>query len=86
MLAQIIFGVMLVGGLALFAYHIRLLGRTLKVGRPYKLEGPKSAHWAQMLRVAVFQQRMMDRPIAAVAHWVIYVGFFVINVEVLEMA
>jgi heterodisulfide reductase subunit C len=85
MLAQIIFGVVLVGAVVLFVYHIRLLGRTLKVGRPYKLEGSKSAHWAQMLRVAVFQQRMMDRPLASAAHWVIYVGFLVINVEVLEI-
>jgi hypothetical protein len=85
MLSQVIFGVVLVGAVALFVYHIRLLSRTLKIGRPYALEGPRGAHWMQMLRVAVFQQRMMDRPIASAAHWVIYVGFLVINVEVLEI-
>jgi heterodisulfide reductase subunit C len=85
MLSQVIFGVVLVGAVALFVYHIRLLNRTLKIGRPYALEGPSSAHWMQMLRVAVFQQRMMDRPIASAAHWVIYVGFLVINIEVLEI-
>ncbi len=85
MLSQVIFGVVLVGAVALFVYHIRLLSRTLKVGRPYVLEGSSGAHWAQMLRVAVFQQRMMDRPVASAAHWVIYVGFLVINVEVLEI-
>jgi len=85
MLSQVIFGVVLVGAVALFVYHVRLLSRTLKVGRPYTLEGPKRAHWAQMLRVAVFQQRMMDRPVASAAHWVIYVGFLVINVEVIEI-
>lgn len=85
MLSQVIFGVVLVGAVAWFVYHIRLLSRTLKIGRPYALEGPRGAHWMQMLRVAVFQQRMMDRPIASAAHWVIYVGFLVINVEVLEI-
>ncbi len=85
MLGQIIFGAVLVAAVALFVYHIRILWRTLGVGRPYSLNGPKSAHWAQMLRVAVFQQRMMDRPVASLAHWVIYVGFLVINVEVVEI-
>jgi len=85
MLGQIVFGAVLVAAVALFVYHIRILWRTLGVGRPYSLNGPKSAHWAQMLRVAVFQQRMMDRPVASLAHWVIYVGFLVINVEVVEI-
>lgn len=85
MLGQIIFGVVLIGAIALFVYHIRLLWRTLGVGRPYQLTDSKKAHWMQMLKVAVFQQRMMDRPIAAAAHWVIYVGFLVINVEVVEI-
>lgn len=85
MIGQVIFGVVLVGAVALFVYHIRLLWRTLNVGRPYQLTGPKKAHWLQMLRVAVFQQRMMDRFVASAAHWVIYVGFLVINVEVVEI-
>ncbi len=85
MLGQIIFGVILVGAVALFVYHIRILWRTLGVGRSYQLTGPRKAHWLQMLKIAVFQQRMMDRPVASAAHWVIYVGFLVINVEVLEI-
>lgn len=85
MLAQIAFGLVLATAIALFTYHVRLLGRTLRLGRPYKLEGSRWAHFKKMLKVAVFQSRMMDKPVAALAHWVIYVGFLVINVEVLEI-
>jgi heterodisulfide reductase subunit C len=85
MVSQLIFALVLAGATALFVYHIRLLWRTVRLGRPYELTGPKGQHWLQMLRVAVLQERMMDRPIASIAHWVIYVGFLVINIEVLEI-
>ena len=84
-MAQIAFGVVLLGAIALFVYHVRLLRRTILLGRDTSPEGPSSRRWMQMLRVAVLQQRMMDKPIASAAHWVIYVGFLVINVEVVEI-
>ncbi|GIV23683.1 MAG: Fe-S oxidoreductase [Bacteroidia bacterium] len=85
MIAQIIFFLILVGAIALFVYHVRLLRKTILLGRDEPVEGRKAERWRQMLRVAVFQQRMMDRPVAAIAHWAIYVGFLVINVEVTEI-
>ncbi len=85
MLAQIVFGLVLVGAISLFVYHVRLLRRTLRVGHPYEMRGPRKAHFLQMLKVAVLQSRMLDKPVASLAHWVIYVGFLVINVEVLEI-
>lgn len=84
-MAQIAFGVVLLGAIGLFVYHIRLLRRTILIGREIPIQGPPSRRWLQMLRVAVLQQRMMDKPVASAAHWVIYVGFLVINVEVVEI-
>lgn len=84
-MAQIIFAVVLISAALLFAYHIRLLRRTILLGQAYRPEGTTAARWGQMLRVAVLQQKMMDKPVASAAHWVIYVGFLVINVEVAEI-
>ncbi len=84
-MSQVIFAVVLIGAVALFVYHVRLLRKTILLGRAYEPPTPKSRRWAQMVKVAVFQQKMMDKPIASAAHWVIYVGFLVINIEVAEI-
>lgn len=85
MISQIVFALVLVGAAALFAYHVRLLRKTILLGRSYWSPAPVRQRWLQMLRMAVFQQRMMDKPVASAAHWVIYLGFLVINVEVAEI-
>ncbi|MEN3041482.1 MAG: (Fe-S)-binding protein [Bacteroidia bacterium] len=84
-MAQVIFGIILAAAVAFFVYHVRLLRKTILLGREVEISGEPAQRWAQMFRVAVFQQRMMDKPIASAAHWVIYVGFLVINLEVLEI-
>lgn len=84
-MVQIIFALVLVGAITLFVYHVRLLRKTILLGREVSLSGTPAQRWAQMLRVAVFQQKMMDKPIASAAHWVIYLGFLVINLEVAEI-
>ncbi|MCS7298034.1 MAG: (Fe-S)-binding protein [Bacteroidia bacterium] len=85
MVAQLIFLAVLVGAIALFAYHVRLLRRTILMGREVKLPGSRSQRWLQMLRVAALQQKMMDKPVAAIAHWALYLGFLIINVEIVEI-
>lgn len=84
-MSQVIFAIVLVGAIALFVYHVRLLRRTILLGRPYHLSDKPSKHWRQMLEFALLQKRMMDKPVASAAHWVIYVGFLVVNVEVVEI-
>ncbi|MCX8111666.1 MAG: (Fe-S)-binding protein [Bacteroidia bacterium] len=84
-MAQIVFALVLVGAITLFAYHVRLLRRTILMGRDVKLPGSRSERWWQMVRVAILQQKMMDKPVASAAHWVIYIGFLVINIEVVEI-
>jgi len=83
--SQIVFALVLGGAVALFVYHVRLLRKTILLGRPYESPASVRERWLQMLRVAVLQQRMMDKPVASAAHWVIYLGFLVINVEVAEI-
>ena len=41
--------------------------------------------FAQMLRVAFGQSKMIDKPIVGLLHIIVYVGFLVINIELLEI-
>ena len=38
-----------------------------------------------MIRVALGQSKMTRRPIAGILHIIIYVGFVIINIEVIEI-
>src|SRR6202012_698417 len=41
--------------------------------------------WKTMAKVALGQTKMVKRPVAAIMHFFIYVGFIIINLEVLEI-
>ncbi|MCS6791013.1 MAG: Fe-S oxidoreductase, partial [Bacteroidia bacterium] len=82
---QVAFALVVGGAVAVFIYHVRLLRRTILLGRETPLPGTSAERWRQMLQIAILQARMKDRPVASLAHWVIYVGFLVINVEVVEI-
>lgn len=45
----------------------------------------KKARWMQMVKVALGQSKMVTRPVAGIMHIFIYVGFIIINIEVLEI-
>ena len=38
-----------------------------------------------MLRVALGQSKMLSKPISGVLHLIVYIGFIIINIELLEI-
>ena len=55
------------------------------MGKAETINDRKSERWANMTRVALGQYKMVKRPIAGFFHILIYVGFVLINIEVLEI-
>jgi heterodisulfide reductase subunit C len=84
-LPNILFVLALIGGIGFFSLNVRKLIRNMKLGRPVELTGPRSERWKQMARIALGQQKMVVRPIAGIMHIIVYVGFVIINIEVLEI-
>ncbi|MDW8134752.1 MAG: (Fe-S)-binding protein [Bacteroidia bacterium] len=84
-MSQVVFGVVLGVSILVFAYHVKLLRRTILLGREASVSSSFSQSFRQMLKYALLQARMLDRPVAAIAHWAIYVGFLVVNIEVVEI-
>lgn len=72
-------------GVFLFAKNIRKIIRNIRLGKNVMLEGSTSERWKTMALVALGQSKMFNRPVAAVMHIFIYVGFVIINIEVLEI-
>ena len=85
MIAQVAFLLVLTLGAALFARQIIRLRRGLAMARPSERHDQPSERWKVMARVALGQGKMGGRPVAAFFHVIVYVGFVLINVEVLEI-
>ncbi len=82
---NIIFLLIFVFGVTFFARNIRRLRRNIKLGRSTNVNDNKSQRWKNMARIALGQTKMVVRPVAGVLHIIVYLGFIIINIEVLEI-
>lgn len=82
---NILFAVLLVIGIGLFTKNIRKIRRNILIGRDTDRNDNQPLRWKTMMRVALGQSKMMTRPIPAILHIFVYVGFIIINIEVLEI-
>lgn len=85
MLSQILFVLFLAAAMLLFAKNIKRISRNIKLGRDLDRTDNSSARWRTMILVALGQSKMVARPVAGVLHIFVYLGFIIINIEVLEI-
>ena len=82
---NILFVLILAAGFGYFARNIKKLIRNIKLGRDIdRTDNPKE-RWANMTRIALGQSKMVRRPVAGILHIIVYVGFVIINIELLEI-
>ncbi len=84
-IANILFAIALTVGIGFFARNIRKLSRNIKLGKTVDTTDNKPQRWKNMARIALGQTKMVVRPIAGLMHIIVYVGFVIINIEVLEI-
>ncbi|WP_347220358.1 (Fe-S)-binding protein, partial [Chryseobacterium sp.] len=82
---NIIFLILLVAGFGLFAKSLLKIYRNIRLGHEINRTDRKSERWSTMARVAMGQSKMVKRPIAGVLHLFVYVGFVIINIELIEI-
>ncbi|NNM22171.1 MAG: (Fe-S)-binding protein [Flavobacteriaceae bacterium] len=82
---NIIFLIVLVVGIGYFTKNIRRIIRNIKLGQEVDVKGDKKERWGNVMRIALGQSKMVVRPIAGIMHIIVYVGFIIINIEVLEI-
>ncbi len=85
MASQIIFLIIVTAGVAFFSMNVRKVIRNIKIGLPAKRSDQPGKRWKTMLKVAFGQTKMAKRPIPFLLHLVVYLGFVIINLEVLEI-
>ncbi|MBK7111791.1 MAG: (Fe-S)-binding protein [Flavobacteriales bacterium] len=84
-IGNIVFIILLIGASFLFAKNIRRLVRNINLGKDQKIDDRKGERWSLMARVALGQSKMVVRPIPGILHVLVYAGFVIINIEVLEI-
>lgn len=84
-LPNIIFAVILIAGVGFFVRNAMKLKRNIALGRESGRNDRSSERWKNMARVALGQGKMVSRPVAGLLHILVYAGFVIINIEVLEI-
>ncbi len=84
-ISNILFVIVLIAGIGFFTFNIRKVIRNIKLGREVGPLDNKSQRWSNVLRIAIGQSKMVVRPIPGLLHILVYVGFIIINIEVLEI-
>jgi ferredoxin len=85
MIEQIIFVAVSAVAIYFFAKNIGKIRRNILLGKDIDLSDNKPERWKTMLKVAFGQTKMAARPVPFILHLVVYVGFVLINIEVLEI-
>lgn len=83
---QILFMVLAAAAVWIFARKIKQLRRNILLGRDEALNDNAAQRWKNVLLLAFGQKKMFRNPLVAVMHFIIYAGFVIINIEVLEIA
>jgi len=85
MIGQITFIVILAAAIYLFAKNAGKIRRNILLGKDTDRSDRPAERWMIMAKVALGQTKMVKRPVAAIMHFFIYVGFVIINLEVMEI-
>ena len=84
-ISNILFVIALIVGVGFFIRNLKKLSRNIKLGKTVDTSDNKTLRFKNMARIALGQTKMVVRPIAGFMHIIVYVGFIIINIEVLEI-
>jgi heterodisulfide reductase subunit C len=82
---NIIFTLLLVLGIGFFAKNLKKIKRNIQLGKAIDRKDRSKERWLNMLKIALGQTKLVRRPVSGILHVVVYLGFIIINIEVLEI-
>lgn len=84
-LDNILFAILLIIGFGFFASSVKKIIRNINLGVDVNRKDNSKARWKNMALIALGQSKMVRRPVAGILHIFVYVGFIIINIELLEI-
>ena len=82
---NILFVTALILSILLFSNNFKKIFNNIRLGRAENRSDKPILRLKNMFRVAFGQGKMIRRPIAGILHLIVYIGFIIINIELLEI-
>ncbi len=82
---NILFVTVLILTIFLFSNNFKKIFNNIRLGRAENRSDKPILRLKNMFRVAFGQGKMIRRPIAGILHLIVYIGFIIINIELLEI-
>ena len=84
-LPNLLFSFILILAFYFFVNNIYKLYKNISLGKSVNRSDNRKKRILNMLRVAFGQSKMGTKPVAGILHLIVYVGFIIINIELLEI-
>ena len=84
-LDNIFFAILLLIGIGYFVSNVKKLIRNINLGKAINRKDNANLRWKNMMMIALGQSKMVKRPVAGILHIIVYAGFVIINIEVIEI-
>ncbi|CAN1555726.1 4Fe-4S ferredoxin-type, iron-sulphur binding domain containing protein [Flavobacteriaceae bacterium] len=84
-LSNVLFAILLIIGFGYFYSNVKKIIRNINLGVDVNRKDNAKARWKNMAMIALGQSKMIKRPVAGILHIIVYVGFVIINIELLEI-
>ena len=83
--SNVLFAIVLIIGFGYFYLNVKKIMRNINLGLDVNRTDNAKARWRNMAMIALGQSKMVKRPVAGILHIIVYVGFVIINIELLEI-
>jgi len=84
-ISGIVFSILSVIAFYIFAKKLLTIKRNIHLGKPVELNDQPIARWKNVFLLALGQKKMFRNIPVALLHLILYVGFIIINIELLEI-
>ena len=84
-LDNILFAIFLILGFGYFYFNIKKIFRNINLGIDVNRKDNPKQRLINMAKIALGQSKMVKKPVAGLLHVIVYVGFVIINIELLEI-
>lgn len=82
---NLLFVIALVFGIGFFVRNSKKIIRNIGLGKKVDVSNNKKERWNNVIRIALGQSKMVVRPIPGILHLFVYIGFVIINIEMIEI-
>lgn len=85
LLQPLLFSILSAISIWIFSKNVRAIRRNIQLGKDDLVNDNPSQRWKNLFLLALGQKKMFRNPLVALLHLLVYVGFVVINIEILEI-